>query len=102
MKITFYKGICWAQVSPDEIKNEPFQWGKETIKPGHVFNKIGSKGRTSFNIKANIVYCGRNGVDLFFQPVDDYCNGFYIVLYFVDHDTMLAQTSSNGFYDIRF
>lgn len=111
-KYILTKGINWEK--PGNIDENSFQIKDKEIEPGTEFTKLGS-GRTCFDIGTNIVYKGRKGTDLYFQPVqpeerqlklfddvdDDEADDWYICVYYVSNDVLLAQSSERGFYDIE-
>lgn len=107
MKQTFYRGLCYVSPTGESFSDEGFLWGGEMIEVGNVFEKIGSKGRSSIElVDAKLRYCGRIGHELFFSIVkqdfeskDENC--FLSILY-VDNKTMLVHSSKNGFWDIRY
>ncbi len=108
MEHVIYKGINWVKCEPDKVQKLPFEWGLNTIiAVGCRFTQLGSKSRTSFAISdAELVYAGRVGSDLLFGVDDGEKNsadeGWFVRLSWVNCSVLLAQTGSNGFYDIRF
>jgi len=107
MKQIIYKGIPYIQLEGETLSNEGFIWGNKMIHPGHQFERIGEKERTSIEFGgAKLEYCGRIGHDLIFSIVKDNRNSkndnWFISISWVNNKVLLMQTSSNGFYDIRY
>jgi hypothetical protein len=107
MESTLYQGLEYVKANSHEIKDEPFMWGYWVIEPGHIFDKIGTRERSSLKLTdANLKYCGRNGQTLFFSikadNKDSADDGWYIAPSWVNNKTLLMQSSLNGFWDIRF
>ena len=107
MNKCFCNGMTWVSVEEREIEKTRFVWGEKVIEPGHLFDKIGSKERSSFDVSdCKIEYCGRKGTDLYFSLVKE-CgkkssdDKWFVVLSYVNNLVLLAQTAPNGFYDIR-
>ena len=106
MKTCIYKGLAYANIEKEEVKNLPFKWGEQNIIPGHIFQYIGSKKRSQLSLKdATLKYCGRNDKNLFFSivtPDSDSANdNWYLNTMYVNNTTMLMQSSNIGFWDIR-
>ena len=124
MKITFYGGLTYAKCGTDEIEKKPFKWGNDLINPGHIFDRIGQKDRSSLNLTdAKLKYYGRCDKDVFFsilpiiqdgkncengqlslfdkESIESAEQGWFICATIVDNTTLLMQGSSNGFWDIR-
>lgn len=107
MKQTFYNGLHYVQLESENLSNEGFIWGDQMIQPGHTFEHIGAKERSSIELNNAILeYCGRFGHELLFSIVTDAGSSkndnCFICLSYVNSKVLLSQTSGNGFYDIRY
>lgn len=107
MKHVFYGGLEYVQIEGEKLNANSFFWGDNEVNPGMQFEKIGSKQRTSIDLKdASLEYCGRIDKELFFSIIADYRNSkdenWYICASFVNDFTLLIQSSHNSFWDVKF
>jgi hypothetical protein len=115
MKTSYGKGANYIQIEGnDTIDPKPLRLGPVIINPGDKITRIGSKNRTSFEMRDgyHLIYLGvidnhlvfdvgpraRFQKDLF--PENDPFANFYYSFTYVSPECLLLQGSKNGFYDI--
>lgn len=117
MDRTIFKGIHYLILNDQDleaIKPEPFEWGGKKYPVGSKFEKLGSKKRTSLEMKHPLVYKGKIAAFVLFDvdapqkevqgslfEFDDPTLHYFIAPGYIPGGTLLMQSSPSGFWDIR-
>ena len=97
----------FVKLENEKLNLQPMELGDGVLIPGMLFSNLGEKKRASISMQEGyyLEYVGHVKEDelqyLLFKEYLQEWNGWLSALIYVDKNTLLEQTSKNGFRDIR-
>lgn len=105
MKQAIKSSELFVKLEGETISLQPINLGEGSLIPGMLFSRLGEKKRTSISMQEGyyLEYVGlleKEKYLLFKEYLEDW-KGWLNALVYIDENTLLQQTSENGFRDIK-